>query len=133
MQLGQIVNTEFSDILHKIKGIYVGTGVGVVTATQNQIVRTKINPDGSLYTFPGKNKSVSLLVPALVGINIDLPPDYWGYTRFTFSVNYSFNITFGENIDGYNDPKWKFENNSPDMLGMATIGLKYTFGSEGLY
>jgi hypothetical protein len=133
MQLGQLVNTDFSNFWYALKGIYVGTGVGVVTANQKQIVRTKINPDGSLYTFPGMNKSVSLLVPAQVGVNIDLPPDYWGYTRFTVSVNYSFNITFGENIDGYNDPKWKFQNNSPDMVGMATIGLKYTFGPEGLY
>lgn len=132
IQLGQIANIDYSNFLYSIRGLYLGTGVGVVMNNQSEIKRTKINPGGQPYTFPGKDKSMELLVPANIGINFNFE-DYWGYTRFVVTLNHQFNVAFGENLDGYADPQTKFKNNSPDMFGITSIGIKYTFGPEGIF
>jgi len=134
IQLGQIANIDFSNFLYSIRGLYVGTGVGVIMNDQKEIMRKKLQagtPDG-YYHFPGKDKSMELIVPANIGINFNFT-DYWGYTRFIVTLNHQFNVTFGEGLDGYNDPPAMFKNRNPDMYGYTTVGLKYLFGPEGIY
>ena len=131
IQLGQVVDIQTSDFLYYVRGFYLGSGVGVVMNDMKEIVRIK--PDGSNYPFPGLDKSKDLLIPANIGFNFDFP-DQWGYTRFIFNINYQFNVTLGEGLDGYNDPKSRgFKNSAPDMFHNFTIGIKYCFGPEGLY
>ena len=132
IQLGQLVNFELYDRWYYARGLYLGSGVGMISSSQTEIKRTKINPNGRLYTFPGKDKSMELVIPASIGYNYEMF-DKWGYTRYIFFINHQFNVTFGENIDGYNDPPGVFKNASPDMYGLTTIGIKYTFGPEGIY
>ncbi len=133
-QLGQFVDFESSNFLYAIRGVYIGTGVGVIMNKMIDIVRVKTrdvsNPN---YVFPGEDKSTNLVIPLNTGVNINIL-DRWGYTRFIFNVNYQMNVTLGEGLDGYKDPKSKgFENKSPDMFGVASVGIKMCFGPEGLY
>ncbi|WP_423148677.1 hypothetical protein [Rubrolithibacter danxiaensis] len=133
ISIGQVVNVDLYPKWYFIRNLYMGTGIGVIMNNQKEIVRNKPRPDGTIYTFPGKDKSMGLLLPAEIGMNFDLKTDYWGYTRFVVSAKYQFNVTFGEGLDGYNDPPTIFKNVSPDMLGVGSIGIKYTFGPEGLW
>lgn len=131
VQLGQLVDFESSNFLYAIRGVYIGTGLGIIQNKMKDIIRVK--PDGTNYVFPGTNKSTNLVIPLNTGVNINIL-DRWGYTRFIFTLNYQMNVTLGEGLDGYKDPKSKgFENNSPDMFSVASAGIKICFGPEGLY
>ncbi len=132
IQLGQLMNIELNSFLYKIRGIYFGTGVGLIMNKQSEIVRTKINPDGKLYTFPGLDKEMELMVPSKIGYNYEIK-DRWNYVRYVFFIEHQFNVAFGENLDGYHDPESKFKNKSPDMYSLTSFGIKYTFGPEGIY
>jgi len=130
VQIGQFVDFESSNFLYAIRGIYIGTGVGIIQNNMKDIVRIKPT-DG--WHFPGEDKSTNIVIPLNTGVNINIL-DRWGYTRFIFTANYQMNVTLGEGLDGYKDPKSKgFENNSPDMFGVLSAGIKICFGPEGLY
>lgn len=128
-QLGQFVDFESSNLLYAIRGFYVGTGVGIVQNNMADVVRIK--PDGTNYKFPGLDKSTNLLIPINTGISFNVV-DKWRFTKFIFSFNYQSNIMLGEDIDGYNDPKAIFKNGR-DFWGVASVGVRYCFGPEGLY
>lgn len=129
-QLGQFVDFESSNLLYAIRGFYIGTGVGIVNNKMADVVRLKPGTDPP-YKFPGLDKSTDLVVPINTGISFNVV-DKWRFTKFIFSINYQSNILFGEGIDGYNDPKAIFRNGR-DFFGVASIGVRYCFGPEGLY
>lgn len=128
VHLGQLVDYERTPVLDHLKGLYLGTGVGVISNRMSRIVRTR--PDG--YTFSGRDKSNNIVVPLAAGLEYGLD-DYWGKTRFIITAGFQFNFAFGEGLDGYNDPRDIFENNMPDTYIISAIGLKYCFGPEGLF
>jgi hypothetical protein len=85
------------------------------------------------YVFPGADNSVNFVVPLNVGIHWEIK-DYWNETRYIIGMNYQSNLTFGEGLDGYNDPKSIFKNDGVDIYNMGTISVKYCFGpSHGFY
>ena len=129
VRAGQFTDFYYNDFLNYTKGFYVGTGIGLIQNNMNKIVRVK--PDGSNYIFPGENKSSNLLVPVNVGIDFYFP-DSWGDTRYVLNFNFQGNITFGEGLDGYNDPQTMFKNSSPDMYTYLSVGFRYSFGPLGL-
>lgn len=130
---GEFTDFYSSDFLSYTKGFYLGTGVGFIKNNMNSIVRSKVEPDGSVYVFPGKDKSSGIMVPVNVGIDFYFPDD-WGFIRYVFNVNYQANWTFGEGLDGYDDRQAirRSIGNSPDIYNFLSIGLKYTFGPRGL-
>ncbi|MCJ0742062.1 hypothetical protein [Pedobacter montanisoli] len=129
VRLGQFTDFYYNDLLNYTKGFYIGTGVGVILNNMKDIIRTK--PDGSGYVFPGKDKSVNAAVPINVGIDFYFP-DQWGDIRYGININYQTNFTFGEGLDGYDDPKTKFKNVSPDLYTYFSVGVRYNFGFMGL-
>lgn len=129
IQLGQVVDADQGTVLYALRGVYLGTGIGFISNKMDPVVRVQ---PGTGYVFPGEDKSSNLLIPANIGINFDIP-DQWGFTRYKVGLNYQFNVTFGEGLDGYNDPPIKFKNNNPDMYGFASVSVKICFGPEGLY
>lgn len=131
VQLGQFVDFESSNLLYAIRGFYVGTGVGMVQNNMADIVRYKPKSGTPPYKFPGLEKSTNLFIPINTGISFNVV-DKWRFTKFIFSFNYQSNIMLGEDIDGYNDPKSIFKNGR-DFWGVASVGVKYCFGPEGLY
>lgn len=128
--LGQLLNYNRRSILNTFKGVYIGSGAGFLF--NNMTFVTRIKPDGSNYEFPGDDSGVNLVIPGTAGIAFNIV-DGWDETRYILSVGYQMNLTFGEGMDGFNDPPSKFENNYNDMYSYATINLKYCFGRYGVH
>lgn len=129
---GQFTDFYYSDFLNYTKGFYIGTGIGTIQNNlENNVIREKINPDGSTYTFPGEDKSSGIVIPVNIGIDFYFP-DGWGDIRYSLNINYQTNIVSGEGLDGYNDPKTKFKNNAADIYNFFSVGFKYNFGPKGL-
>ena len=129
--LGQLLNYNRRSILNTFKGLYVGSGWGLIFNKMSFV--TRIKPDGmNNYTFPGDDSGVNLVVPATAGIAFNIV-DGWGETRYIVSAGYQMNLTFGEGMDGFNDPPEKFENNYNDMYSYATLNLRYCFGRKGVH
>lgn len=132
--LGEFINYNKTNFLYNIKGLYIGTGVGAVNNKITDIVRYRpsFSQDPGYGPFPGKDKGTDLLVPFNLGINFYLN-DGWGYVRYVINVNAQSNFTFGEGLDGYNDPETKFKNYDPDTYNVYSIGFKYYFGNIKVY
>jgi hypothetical protein len=129
-QLGQFIDFESSNFLYAIRGFYIGGGFGYIKNNMVDIVRFKPNTSPP-YEFPGKDNRANFFLPINTGISFNVI-DKWRFTKFIFSINYQSNIMLGEDIDGYNDPKSKFKNGR-DFWGVASVGVRYCFGPEGLY
>jgi len=133
--LGEFIDFNRTDFLYKIKGLYLGTGFGVINNKITDIVRYKLISAGEEAgdgPFPGKDKSVSLWVPVNLGINFYFK-DKWGAIRYALNLNAQTNFTFGEGLDGYNDPPSQFKNYNPDMYDVYSIGFRYYFGNSRIY
>lgn len=133
VMLGEFVFYDRSEFLYNLRGLYLGVGVGAINNNVTDIVRQRpswSNDPG--YTFPGKDKSVNLHVPINVGFNYFITDGY-GYQRYVININAAANYTFGEGLDGYDDPSNKFENFSPDIFNAYTIGFRYMFGTIKAY
>lgn len=126
VRLGQFTDFYSSDFLNLMKGTYVGAGVGFMQSKIDNIVRTKPRPDGSIYTFPGVDKSSGTILPINLGIDFSIP-DSNQDERYVINVNYQTNYLFTDDFDGYNDPKNLFNNKSKDMYTFFSIGFKYAF------
>ncbi|WP_256009589.1 hypothetical protein [Desertivirga xinjiangensis] len=127
-QLGQFVDFESSNFLYAVRGLYVGTGVGIIQNKMTDNVRQRA--DGHIFT--GDDKSSNIAIPINTGINFNIL-DRWGYTRYILNLNYQMNVTIGEGLDGYNDSAAKFKNQYPDFYSVFSAGIKICFGPEGLY
>ncbi|TDG37564.1 hypothetical protein EZJ43_00265 [Pedobacter changchengzhani] len=134
IMLGEFVDYDKNDFLYNIRGLYGGLGIGVVNNNIVDIVRFRpsYSDDPGFGPFPGRDKSLNLLVPINLGINFFINDDY-GYMRYVINVNAQSNVTFGEGLDGYNDPPSKYRNDAPDIFNTYTIGVKYFFGSIRSY
>lgn len=133
--LGEFIDYQKNGFLYKIKGLYLGTGLGLINnkIADGDIVR--IRPSFSQDagdTLPGKNKSVSAWVPVNLGINFYFK-DRWNFIRYALNFNAQTNITFGEGLDGYDGPPSQFLNNAPDIYNVYSIGFKYHFGNIKIY
>jgi len=132
--LGEFIDYNETDFLYKIKGLYLGTGLGAIGNKITDIVRYRpsYSDDAGDGPFPGKDKSVSLWVPVNLGINFYFN-DKWGAIRYALNLNAQTNFTFGEGLDGYDDPPAKFENYHPDTYNVYSIGFKYYLGNSRIY
>lgn len=135
INIGEFIDYSHSDFLYNIKGLYAGIGIGAINNNITDIVRYK--PSWAAYDpgygpFPGKDKSVNLWVPINLGLNLYFN-DGWGYTRYVININAQSNFTFGEGLDGYDDPSAKFKNYDPDTYNVYSIGFKYYFGNIKVY
>jgi hypothetical protein len=130
VQVGEISNYMDSWFLYALKDFYAGTGIGVINNKMSFIQRVK--PDGSAYVFPGKDKSLNLLVPIRLGYEFKIYNGY-GEPQFRLNLGYQLGLTFGEGLDGYNDPPSKFKNNSLDMYSQIMVGVKIGFGNITSY
>lgn len=128
-QLGEAIDYERNGFLNIIKNFYVGGGVGFMFNSVDVNRESFIDPG---YIFPGKDKSINLTVPLRIGYEFKIY-DYNGFPKFNIILGYEHNVTFGEGLDGYNDPSSKFKNNALDQYRQMSIGIKYNFGLESSY
>jgi hypothetical protein len=129
VRAGQFTDFYLNNFLRYTKGFYLGTGFGIIQNNMTDIIRVK--PDGSNYIFPGKDKSTNIVVPLNFGSDFYFQ-DKWGDIRYVVNVNFQGNVTFGEGLDGYNDPQNIFKNVSPDVYTYLSVGFRYMFGSVGI-
>lgn len=125
--LGALIDYEKNGFSNTIKGLYLGAGLGLVL---NKVDRIKEDREVPLY--PGKESSKNLLFPVNVGINFYFS-DHSDYTRYILNFNYQSNLTIGEGLDGYDDSSKKFRSGNPDIYTYFSVGLRYQFGSVGLF
>lgn len=129
--LGQFIDYSRSGFYNAIKGLYVGLGIGAIRNDLGYIVRYKPNTEAQYpplgYKFPGKDKSTNLLMPVNLGINFYFT-DTYDEPRYALNFNYQGNFTFGEGLDGYDDPIGIFKNNDSDVYTLLSVGFKYNFG-----
>lgn len=135
VQLGEFINYDRRPFWEAIKGAYLGLGVGIINNNITDIVRYK--PEWAAFDpgygpFPGVDKGINLIVPINLGLNYYINDGY-GYVRYVINFNAQSNFTFGEGLDGYNDPSTKFKNYDPDTFNVYSLGVKYFFGSIKAY
>lgn len=129
--LGAITEYERGSFLNSIKGLYIGSGVGVVQNKMRGIVRV-IPESNPQEIYPGKDESKNLLFPFNLGINFYFQ-DRSGFQRYVLNFNYQSNVVLGEGLDGYDDSSIKFRNGNPDIYTYFSVGIRYHFGPVGLY
>ncbi len=122
--LGNFFPLTENETLAALKNFYVGPGFGIIKNKMTNIIRQK---PGSSYIFPGKDESLNTLLSFNTGLYIPLK-DYAGDSIFAVHFNFQSNFTFGEGLDGYDDPKTKFKNTGIDVYNVISFGLRYSFG-----
>lgn len=130
VQLGEVISYERNDFLNIVKNFYAGSGVGGIY-NKVDVNRTQAGSN-PLYTFPGKDSGVNFIVPLRFGYEFKFYNAY-DQPNIRLDIGYQHNLTFGEGIDGYNDPSTKFKNNALDQYRQITIGIKVNLGGEGSY
>lgn len=136
IQAGDIIDYSGNGFLNILKNFYMGTGIGAIANRMTDIQRTNLFPQndviGSREGFQGKDKSINLLIPLRFGYEFKI---YDAYDEPAYGINIGIvhNITFGEGLDGYNDPPSKYKNNAPDQYFQFSIGFRYNFGNTASY
>jgi hypothetical protein len=122
--------------LDRVKGLYLGTGIGFIynnlTSIQryNQFIEN--DPIGSTRGFEGKNNGLNLILPLRFGYEFKIYDDY-DQPRYGIDIGIQHYFDIGEGIDGYNDNSKIYKNNAIDQYTYVTIGFKYNFGNTTSY
>jgi len=127
--LGQLMEDHYRGPANWIRGLYLGSGLGVIQNSTLYTLEAAANDPNYINVRERTNKDIYL--PVNLGINLYLA-DREGYYRYGFNINYQANITNGEDLDGYDDRKLTFQSGKPDIYTFLSIGLKYNFGTIGL-
>lgn len=141
VQAGEIMDFGDSWILDRIKGFYIGTGLGFIYNNMTSIERYNRFPNsgspvypnpGSDEGFRGKNGGINLIIPIRFGYEFKIYDDY-DQPRYGIDLGIQHYFAPGEGIDGYNDDSKKYKNNATDQYTFITIGFKYNFGNTTSY
>lgn len=128
ISLGEFIDNNYNSFSNKIKGLYFGTGIGMIKNSTEFIRYDPATPD---MASVGLNDAKDIYFPLNLGINFYIP-DRDGFYRYALNFNYQANITLGENLDGYDDSRINFESGKADIFTYFSVGLKYQFGGMGL-
>lgn len=126
--LGSFIDYQRTGFANAIKGLYLGSGAGIIMNKMKAIQR--INPNNGV-AYPGAESSKDLFIPINLGINFNFM-NRNGYNKYGINVNYQSNITLGEGLDGYDDSSINFKSGKPDIYTYFSIGFRYHFGTLGL-
>lgn len=122
--LGQVIDYSYGGPIRYLKDFYAGTGIGVISNNMEFIQR--VQPKTG-YVFPGKDKSLNLIMPIRVGYELKINNAY-DEPFIGINLGYVINITWGEGLDGYGDSSKDFKNNVPDLYRQVVLGVKVNFG-----
>lgn len=136
-QLGEILDYSESYFNSYLKGLYFGSGAGIIF-NGNTVQRTNViaangptsGPD--VYVFPGTNSSINLTVPLRFGYEFKIFNEY-EEPFMAINIGYVHNLVFGEGLDGYDDPSNKFKNNATNQYSQIVVGVKFNFGNVTSY
>ncbi len=122
--LGQIMEYDYYSPMRYLTNFYAGSGIGVIRNNMAFIQRVQPNTG---YVFPGKDKSLNLMVPIRVGYELKIN-NAFGEPFIGINLAYIINVTWGEGLDGYGDSSDDFKNNVPDLYRQISLGIKVNFG-----
>ncbi|WP_261382341.1 porin family protein [Mucilaginibacter achroorhodeus] len=136
VQLGEVINYQGNTFLNLVKNFYAGAGLGGIYNNMADIQRENLFIEngaiGEKHGFEGKDSGLNFMVPLRFGYEFKI---YNGYDQpnIRLDIGYQHNLTFGEGLDGYNDPSTKFKNNALDQYRQITVGIKVNFAGERSY
>lgn len=127
--LGEFVDYRHGGLSRTLRGLYIGSGMGIIKNSVSAIRWTKDEPDAA--PQPGDNASSEVYFPMNLGINFYFA-DREDFYRYVLNFNYQANVTLGEGLDGYDDTRTTFKSGKPDIYTLFSVGVKYNFGKMGL-
>jgi len=125
IQLGALINYENNRFLNIIKNAFIGTGVGLISNT-DEVQRTSVTD--SSYVFPGTDNSVDIMIPIRLGYEFKIF-DQDDEPSAAIAICYIRNFVFGNGINGYYDPSANKLYKGVDNYRQFTISFKYYLGS----
>ena len=139
IQLGELIDYSESYFNSAIKGLYFGSGAGLIF-NNNTVQRTNIyygenglpNYGPPTYVFPGTNGSVNLTIPLRFGYEFKVFNEY-EEPFMSINIGYIHNVVFASGLDGYDDPRDKFKHVSQDQYSQIVVGVKFNFGNVTSY
>jgi hypothetical protein len=136
VQLGEVIDYQRNTFLNIVKNFYAGAGVGGIYNKMGDIQRSNLIPGngaiGEPHGFEGADSGVNFIIPLRFGYEFKFYNAY-DQPNVRLDIGYQHNLTFGEGLDGYNDPPTKFKNNALDQYRQITIGIKVNLGGQGSY
>lgn len=127
--LGELMDDQYRGNINVLRGLYLGSGIGVIQNSLLYSVQTDANDPNFITVLNTTSKDIYF--PVNLGINFYFP-DGEGYYRYALNLNYQTNITVGEGLDGYNDSKITYQSGKPDIYTYVSVGVKYNFGKIGM-
>lgn len=112
-------NIPLSSPMYYVSGLYAGVGVGMVRSKVEANLMT--DPD---FEYIGNYTGSDVLLPVDIGATIpiaQLPKQQ----QISINVDYRFNFTLGDKLDGYASPRNVNHNN--DVFNTLTVGIGYNF------
>ncbi|AFD08015.1 hypothetical protein [Solitalea canadensis] len=129
ISLGEITQPNWKYTRGLFDNTYVGVGVGVVRSSMSNF--NLVAPDGKFGRVGGvKYAGTNIFIPVNIGANIKFFDSFKELKPLSLNINYQYDFTFTENIDGYNP---SFDNKFSDAFGILTFGVRYSFGSSQNY
>jgi len=105
-----------NSFLRRIRGLYAGTGVGVIK-NKVDVIERNIH----------KNKTKEVIFPFNAGINFYFH-NRWDYSRFVLNLNIQVTTSLEDGMDDDLNPYSNFN----DIYNFFSVGVKYNFGPLGL-
>ncbi|WP_026896912.1 hypothetical protein [Daejeonella oryzae] len=126
--LGQFVDYSNDDFLKKIRGLYAGVGVGLISNNQKNVRRSFYSPeDNVFYDFEGSDSERMVTIPFNVGIDLFFKSKK--LSPMAIGINSQMNLIPNDRLEGYD----KDFNNRPDLYAFTSLSLKYRFGYSNMF
>ncbi|POY37027.1 hypothetical protein C3K47_08185 [Solitalea longa] len=127
--LGDLLNVTGNRIRQKVNDIYFGAGVSLIRNNVKEVTPYEYSGDGGTFTEGIKFKGSEFVFPLQIGANIKYRTKT-EKTPFAFNLQYQFNLSFSDLLDGYEGAPGNKKN---DLYSTIWIGVKYFFGPTAIY
>jgi hypothetical protein len=128
VSLGQFADYKHNDFLRKIRGLYVGAGVG--------LIETNLKPNQRNFYYELEDKSYDLEgsdVERMISVPINLGIDLYfrgkSLRPLALGINTQINIVPNDRLDGYDHDY----NKRKDLYGFTSLSVKYRFGYTNIF
>lgn len=120
VQAGILFANDPPKSLNNLRNFFIGAGVGVLS---NKLVYVqRVRNDGLPGRYAGTSDGTNFILPLRIGYEFKFL-DRMKQTRYRVDIAYQGNFTFGEALDGYNEPV--AANKSKDLFTQVGVTFKY--------